>query len=65
MLMSDHAEIEMNTQASAQIITLFAFFVFSSSPLEMRYIIPPIITAITAITAIYLISSAIMFHRIS
>lgn len=61
----DQAEIEINTHTSAQIIMLFAFLVFSSSPLDMRYIIPPIITAITAITAIYWISKAIIFPIIS
>jgi len=33
----------------------FAFFVFSSCPLESKYIIPPNITAKTAITATYCI----------
>jgi hypothetical protein len=61
----DHAEIEINTHTSAQIIILFAFFIFSSSQLEIRYIIPPNITAITAITATYLISKAITFQSIS
>jgi hypothetical protein len=40
-------------------MTLFAFFVFSSCPDESKYIIPPTITAITAIIATYFIPVAI------
>jgi hypothetical protein len=65
MLIIDQAETDINTHARAQMIMLFAFFVFSSSPLDIRYIIPPIITAITAITAIYWINRAIIFPSIS
>jgi len=39
----------------------FAFFVFSSCPLEIRYIIHQNITASTAITATYLIPAVITF----
>jgi hypothetical protein len=63
--MSDQAATDVNTHTSAHIIIFFAFFVFSSSPLEIRYIIPPNITAITAITATYLISNVIIFPSIS
>jgi hypothetical protein len=61
MLISDHAEIDINTPTNAQIMRLLAFLVFSSSQLERRYITHPIITAITAITATYLISRVITF----
>ncbi len=53
-----HEDTESKTQTKDQIIHVFAFFTFSSSPHETRYIIPLIISAITAITATYLISSA-------
>jgi len=46
-------------------ITVLAFFVFSSSHDEIRYKIPPYITASTANTATYCIKRAIVFHTIS
>lgn len=52
-------ETESRTPARDQIIHVFAFFTFSSSPHEIRYKIPLNISAITAITATYLIASAI------
>lgn len=58
--MRDHAIDETNTPTNAQIIIVRAFFIFSSSQLEVRNIIPHIITAITAITATYFISAAII-----
>lgn len=57
--MSDHARTEINTPTKAHIMIFFARFVFSSSPLESKYIIPHAITASTAITATYLIIVAI------
>lgn len=54
-----HEETESNTQTSDQIIHVFALFTFSSSPPDKRYKIPLTIKDITAITATYLIPSAI------
>lgn len=59
--MRDQAITEVNTPTSAHIITRLALEVFSSSPLDTRYMIHPIIIAITAITAIYLITAEIIF----
>lgn len=59
MLINDQAITDINTQTSAHMITDFAFFVFSSCPLESKYIIPHTITAKTARTATYLIPVAI------
>ena len=59
---SRYALTETKTHTSAQIITFFAFFIFSSSPDERRYNIPPYISASTAKTATYCITVAIRFH---
>jgi len=56
------ADTDKKVPTNAHIIMLFARFVFSSSPLDTRYIIPPTITARTAITATYLIPTAITPH---
>jgi len=61
----DQARTETSTPMRAYITTFFAFFVFSSSHEDTSIIIPPIITAITAITATYLIHVAIIFPSIS
>ena len=61
MLISDQASTDIKTHTRAQIITDFAFFVFSSCPLDSKYMIPPSITAKTAKTATYLIPVAIRF----
>ena len=58
ILIIDHAAIDINTHASDHMITFFALFIFSSSQPEIRYSTPPIITAITAMTATYFISVA-------
>jgi len=62
--MSVKAETEINVPTSAQMIIVLAFFVFSSSPEDMRYIIPPYITANTANTATYCMRSAMTFQTI-
>lgn len=51
MFIIHQAEIETITQTSDQVIHDFAFFAFSSSHHDNKYIIPLIIKAITAITA--------------
>ncbi len=51
-------EIDINTATSDQIIHFFAFLVFSSSHEERIYITQAHISAITATTATYFISSA-------
>lgn len=56
------AETERITQISDHIIHVFAFFTFSSSQPDMRYIIPLIIRAITAITATYWIKRPIKWE---
>lgn len=61
ILIIDHANTDTRTPTKAHIIMFFARFIFSSSPPERRYIIHPIITAITAITEIYSISVLIKF----
>jgi hypothetical protein len=61
----NQAETETRTQISAHIIHLFAFLIFSSSPPEMRYMIPAIIRAMTAITEVYFIISLITFAIIA
>ena len=53
------ADIESSTPISDQIIHVFAFFTFSSSHPDTRYIIPLIISTITANTATYCIRSHI------
>jgi hypothetical protein len=45
-------------------IQRFAFLIFSSSPQEIKYIIPAIITQITAITEVYFIISEMIFAMI-
>ena len=59
MLIIDHAEIERNTQTKDHISHLLALLVFSSSHQETKYIIPLIISATTATTATYFITSAV------
>ncbi|MEA3387249.1 MAG: hypothetical protein U9Q66_02465 [Patescibacteria group bacterium] len=59
ILMIHHALIDTNTQTNDQIIQFFAFLAFSSSHIEIRYIIQDIIIDITAITATYLINKII------
>jgi len=54
----------MRVPTSAQIIIVRAFLVFSSSPEDIKYIIPPYITASTANTATYWIKSAITLQII-
>lgn len=54
-------DTERRTHARDHIIQVFAFFTFSSSPPDIKYIIPLSINAITAITATYLIPSAMIF----
>lgn len=56
-----HEETESNTHTRDHIIHVFAFLTFSSSPQDIRYIIPLNIRAITAITATYFIPSAMIF----
>lgn len=59
--MINHEETERRTPTKAQIIQVFAFFTFSSSHPESKYIIPLIISEITARTATYLMTSDIRF----
>lgn len=59
MLISPYADIEIITPTSAHIIIFLAFFVFSSSPLETRYITQPNMIARTASTATYWIHVSI------
>jgi hypothetical protein len=61
--MIDHAVTDRNTHTSDHIITLFAFFAFSSSHAETRYIIPQSITVRTARTDIYCIIRLMKFHN--
>lgn len=58
-----YALIESKTATTEYIIHVFAFFVFSSSQLESIYITQEIISAITAKTATYLISSDIIVEE--
>lgn len=58
-----HALVEINTPTNAQVIHFFAFFTFSSSPHDTKYIIPAITREITEITATYLIPEEITFHK--
>ena len=57
------ALVDTKTPTKAQVIHFFAFLTHSSSHPEVRYIIPDIINAITAITATYLIPEDIRFHK--
>jgi hypothetical protein len=57
------ADTEKNTPTSDQIIHFFALFTFSSSPHDMRYMIPLTIRARTASTAVYLIIIATIKDR--
>lgn len=62
MFMIDHADTDNITHTKDQIIQFLAFFTFSSSHHESRYIIQLIISAITATTATNCIVSQIKFE---